>query len=76
MESKLTLRLDYDLKERVKHLAHEREVSVSRLVGDYFRLLLRKQTGAGGRSSEDAGLQEALASGPVQKSPSPLGSEP
>jgi antitoxin component of RelBE/YafQ-DinJ toxin-antitoxin module len=41
MKSKLTLRLDDDLKERAKQLADERGISVSRLVEDYFRLLIR-----------------------------------
>jgi hypothetical protein len=58
MKSKLTLRLDDDLKERAKRLAKERGVSVSRLVEDYFRLLLRERTGGDGRSSEGPGLPE------------------
>ena len=55
MKSKLTLRLDDDLKERAKQLASERGISVSRLVEDYFRLLLHEPTGDGSRSSEDTG---------------------
>lgn len=51
MKSKLTLRLDGDLKERAKRLADERGISVSKLVEDYFRLLLER-AGAGGRPSE------------------------
>jgi hypothetical protein len=58
MKSKLTLRLDDDLKERAKRLAKERGVSVSRLVEDYFRLLLREPTGGDGRSSEGPRLPE------------------
>jgi len=58
MKSKLTLRLDDDLKERAKQLAEERGISVSRLVEDYFRLL-RKPTGGDGRSSERSELPEA-----------------
>jgi hypothetical protein len=58
MKSKLTLRLDDDLKERAKRLADERGISVSRLVEDYFRLLLHKQAGGDGRSSEDPGVSE------------------
>jgi hypothetical protein len=54
MKSKLTLRLDDDLKERAKQLADERGVSVSRLVEDYFRLLLRERAGGDGRSSENS----------------------
>ena len=61
MKSKLTLRLDKGLKERAKRLAEERGISVSRLVEDYFRLLLRETTGGGGRSSEGPGLPEDAA---------------
>jgi hypothetical protein len=71
MKSKLTLRLDDDLKERAKRLAEERGISVSRLVEDYFRLLLREPAGGDGRSSErsespeapgkDSGLEETLS---------------
>ena len=57
MKSKLTLRLDDDLKERAKRLAEERGVSVSRLVEDYFRLLLRNQAGGDGNSSQDPDSQ-------------------
>jgi hypothetical protein len=49
MKSKLTLRLDEGLKERAKRLAEERGTSVSKIVEDYFRLLLRDSSG--GRSS-------------------------
>lgn len=59
MKSKLTLRLDDDLKERAKQLADERGISVSRLVEDYFRLLLREPAGGDGRSSEGSGSPEA-----------------
>lgn len=59
MKSKLTLRLDEGLKERAKQLADERGISVSRLVEDYFRLLLREPTGGDGRSSEGARMPEA-----------------
>jgi hypothetical protein len=59
MKSKLTLRLDDDLKGRAKRLAKERGISVSRLVEDYFRLLLREPTGGDGRSSERSESPEA-----------------
>jgi hypothetical protein len=59
MKSKLTLRLDEGIKERAKQLADERGISVSRLVEDYFRLLLHKQAGGDERSSEDPGVPEA-----------------
>jgi len=39
MKSKLTLRMDEDVKERAKEIAQERGTSVSALVEDYFRLL-------------------------------------
>jgi len=39
MKSKLTLRLDADLKEHAKRFAEGRGTSVSQLVEDYFRLL-------------------------------------
>lgn len=39
MKSKLTLRLDDDLKEHAKRFAKGHGTSVSRLVEDYFRLL-------------------------------------
>lgn len=45
MKSKLTLRLDDRLKERAKQLAEERGTSVSKIVEDYFRLLLREPNG-------------------------------
>jgi len=44
-KSKLTLRLDGRLKERAKRLAEERGTSVSKIVEDYFRLLLREPKG-------------------------------
>jgi len=52
MKSKLTLRLDDDLKERAKRLAEERGISVSRLVEDYFRLLLQGRASGDGSSSQ------------------------
>ena len=55
MKSKLTLRLDDRLKERAKQLAEERGTSVSKIVEDYFRLLLREPNGddAGAESVSD-----------------------
>jgi len=55
MKSKLTLRLDDDLKERAKRLAEERGISVSRLVEDYFRLLLHGRAGGDGSSPQGPG---------------------
>jgi hypothetical protein len=53
MKSKLTLRLDERLKERAKQLAEERGTSVSKIVEDYFRLLLREPNG------DDSGAESA-----------------
>lgn len=39
MKTKLTLRLDADLKEQAKRFAEGHGTSVSQLVEDYFRLL-------------------------------------
>ena len=39
MKSKLTLRLDDELKGQAKRFAERRKMSVSQLVEDYFRLL-------------------------------------
>jgi hypothetical protein len=54
MKSKLTLRLDDDLKERAKRLAEDRGTSVSKIVEDYFRLLLR-DSGGSNRAEEERG---------------------
>lgn len=45
MKSKLTLRLDDEVKERAKRLAKRRGTSVSKIVEDYFRLLLQQDMG-------------------------------
>ena len=44
MKSKLTLRLDEDLKERAKRLAEKRGTSVSKIVEQYFKLLLQEDS--------------------------------
>jgi hypothetical protein len=44
MKSKLTLRLDKDLKERAKRLAEKRGTSVSKIVEHYFKLLLQEDS--------------------------------
>lgn len=46
MDSKLTLRIDDDVKEAAKTLAKERGASVSQMVEDYFRLLLASESNA------------------------------
>ena len=38
MKSKLTLRMDEDVKERAKEVARRRGTSLSALVEDYFRI--------------------------------------
>ena len=59
MKSKLTLRLDKDLKERAKRLAEKRGTSVSKIVEHYFKLLLQEdspvQEGSEEGSSEISG---------------------
>ena len=68
MKSKLTLRLDKDLKERAKRLAEKRGTSVSKIVEHYFRLLLQ----------EDAPVQEGSEEGSSEISGdgSPMGGSP
>ncbi|MCS3827622.1 antitoxin component of RelBE/YafQ-DinJ toxin-antitoxin module [Salinibacter ruber] len=61
MKSKLTLRLDEGVKERAKRLAEERGTSVSKIVEDYFRLLLRDSSGVPssvGGSNKDVSEEE------------------
>ena len=52
MKSKLTLRMDEDVKERAKETARRRGTSLSALVEDYFRILSGE---ASSESSGDAG---------------------
>jgi len=59
MKSKLTLRLDDRLKEHAERLAEERGTSVSKIVEDYFRLLLREPNG------DDSGTESAPDKNPV-----------
>ncbi|HHP7238849.1 DUF6364 family protein [Longibacter sp.] len=56
MKSKLTLRLDDEVKEQAKRLATRRGTSVSRIVEDYFRLLLRQDPAEG--TGERTGASE------------------
>jgi hypothetical protein len=73
MKSKLTLRLDEGVKERAKRLAEERGTSVSKIVEDYFRLLLRDSSGgpssAGSSDEEEGGSTEKR---PTEESAQPL----
>ncbi len=85
MKSKLTLRLDEDLKERAKQLADRRGTSVSKIVEHYFKLLLREDasdvSGEGVSSSEDrsngdqsgAAAEETTLSPRIQKLKEKLG---
>lgn len=56
MKSKLTLRLDDEVKEQAKRLATRRGTSVSKIVEDYFRLLLQQDPVGG--TGERAGSSE------------------
>ena len=71
MKSKLTLRLDKDLKERAKRLAERRGTSVSKIVEHYFKLLLQEDSpiGEGSRKSSS----ETSGNGSPLESPSPSG---
>jgi hypothetical protein len=64
MKSKLTLRIDEDVKEAAKRLARERGESLSGLVEAYFRILT-EHTG-----SEVQSGRTASADGDVPPSPS------
>ena len=45
MQTKLTLRLDDDLINQGKLYAQKKGVSLSRLVGEYFKLLTKEKVG-------------------------------
>jgi hypothetical protein len=75
MKSKLTLRLDEGVKERAKRLAEERGTSVSKIVEDYFRLLLRDSSGGPpsvGDSDEDIGENGPTEKRATEESAQPL----
>ncbi|MCS3856624.1 hypothetical protein GGP78_003328 [Salinibacter ruber] len=73
MKSKLTLRLDEGLKERAKRLAEERGTSVSKIVEDYFRLLLRDSSD-GSVGGSDGDVSEG--GGPTEKRPTEESAQP
>ena len=52
MKSELVLRLDEELIDRAKSFADERGMSVSRLVENYFRLLLSDESAAPSQQSD------------------------
>ena len=62
MKSKLTLRLDEDLKERAKRLANRRGTSVSKIVEDYFELLLEGSSEASAEETPSGGDRSGGAS--------------
>jgi hypothetical protein len=76
MKSKLTLRLDEGVKERAKRVAEERGTSVSKIVEDYFRLLLRDSSGGPssvGSSNKDVSEEEgATEKRPTEEAGYPL----
>lgn len=63
MKSKLTLRLDEGLKERAKRLAERRGTSVSKIVEDYFRVLLRQHSGDLDAEESGAEADAAISEG-------------
>ena len=71
MKSKLTLRLDKDLKERAKRLAEKRGTSVSKIVEQYFKLLLQENSPI--EEGSRKGSSEISGDGSPPESPSPGG---
>lgn len=65
MKSKLTLRLDAQVKKQAKEIARRKGTSVSKLVEDYFRLLAEEPSS--NQENEAKNESEATAD-----SPSPL----
>lgn len=67
MQSKLTLRIDDEVKGEAKELAQERGTSLSQMVEDYFRVLLASGSGTGSplESPEERPPSESL--GPVTR---------
>jgi len=70
MKSKLTLRMDEDVKERAKEIARERGTSLSALVEDYFRLLSGEESD-GGADKLDVALTPRLQKVHEQIGPPP-----
>lgn len=64
MQSKLTLRIDEEVKEAAKRLAQERGESVSAMVETYFRILLDRE---GGEQDEDDGALDYSSLGPITR---------
>lgn len=67
--SKLTLRVDEDVKEEAKEIARKRGTSVSALVEDYFRLL--SEEGPAESDSSEAELTPRLKKVHEQIGPPP-----
>lgn len=64
MSSKLTLRIDDEVKDAAKTLAKRRGESVSQMVEDYFRLLLESEADAG---PDPAGSMDAQDEEPASE---------
>jgi antitoxin component of RelBE/YafQ-DinJ toxin-antitoxin module len=75
MDSKLTLRIDDDVKEAAKKLAKQRGASVSQMVENYFRLLLESDPNTDvtlssrGRDDEGSAASEHAESEPKELGP-------
>jgi antitoxin component of RelBE/YafQ-DinJ toxin-antitoxin module len=73
MDSKLTLRIDDDVKEAAKKLAKQRGASVSQMVEDYFRLLLESDPNTDVTLSSRGRDNEAASSEHAESEPKELG---
>lgn len=70
MKSKLTLRMDEEVKERAKKIARRRGTSLSALVEDYFRIL------SGEASSEPSDDAETVLTPRLKEVHEQIGSPP
>lgn len=59
MKSELTLHLDEDLKERAKQLAERRGTTVSTIVEEHLRVLLREETDPSEAEEGDSDAQDS-----------------
>ena len=74
MDSKLTLRINDDVKEAAKKLAKQRGASVSQMVENYFRLLLESDPNPDvNLSSLSRGDEASVSSEHAEGEPSELG---
>jgi len=72
MKSKLTLRLDEDLKERAEQLADRRGTTVSKIMEEHLRVLLHEETGRSEGKEADSMDSDARASESLNTVPSDL----